>query len=178
MPGRPLGGLWPLPAGPCAFLRQCPLPPKSPWGHEAERAEMARGAQPTPLPNPLPCPGGGLRLTGRVAGDSRTWFPWMVPLVKGVGDAQVSARWPWVTLPPQGPQTNGQHAAGPARQIPTLEPQVPESKARPDIQSLLGLTPSPSQRPTRTGTMLTFPRTPTTRPARLRPTCVPPGAPD
>lgn len=51
----------------------------------------------TPPPRPLPCPGGGLLLTGREVADSRTWFSRMVPRAKGTGDVRVSSRPPWVT---------------------------------------------------------------------------------
>lgn len=152
-------------------------PPRSPGaGHHLPRArgrEREAESQPSWHPagrwfprgtahrsraQPLPCPGGGLRLTGRVAGSSPTWFPRM--RVKGARGAQMSTgpRWLTPTPNPKGPQTRGQHVTGPSRLI-----WMPEPKVNPRgwgakltaIRSLWG-SPSPSPGPMRAETLPAF----------------------
>lgn len=69
-PGHPSSCLWPLGDEPCAFPRNCPLPPGSPWAHEAKRAELVpEGARAGRIPSghgpprprvPSPAPEAGL----------------------------------------------------------------------------------------------------------------------
>lgn len=98
-----------------------------------------RGAQPTPPPRPLPCPGGGLRLTSGVAGDSRTWFLWMVPRLEGAeDDARGSARPRRVTPATPGPPDPRTARDGAARQIPTREPPGSPSRAKAKLSPTSG----------------------------------------
>lgn len=110
----------------------------------------------------------------------------MVPLGGAAGDkggGRPGERSPArVTRPTPRPPDNWTARDGARETNPDVrtsgKSESPESKARPVSQRLLGLTPSPSQTPTRTGTLPTGPRMPATRPALFRPTCVPPGVPN
>ena len=56
-PGHPSSGLGPLGDEPCAFPQNCPLPPRSPWAHDAERAELVpEGARAGRVPSGLSPP--------------------------------------------------------------------------------------------------------------------------
>jgi hypothetical protein len=91
-------------------------------------------AHPAPVSPPLPW--GGLHLTGRLAGDSHTWFARMELRAKGMGDAQVSACPLWLPRQPLDPC--------PSRRALKTNPDVKTSQT-PDTQRLLERTPSSTQ---------------------------------
>lgn len=101
-----------------------------------------------------PGPGGGLSLTGRMAGDSHTWFPRRHSWSRGVGHAYVIAVPSLATLLTQGTlaqdrtwrtnpdvQISSKPNLGPALSSSSGQPQVPP-KAR--GQNRPGLYPRPA----------------------------------
>lgn len=140
------------------------------------------GAQPTPPPRPLPCPGGGPRLTGKSCGRQ----PHVVRQAgaageRGGGIAADCLPVPGYPAKPRAPGTRegtptGAREKRPPKVKTSSEPESPGSKAPRAIQRLRGLTPRPSQDQTEAGTRLTLPRTSTSRTARLR-QALPPRAP-